>query len=55
MKYLYLLACHVIINQQQRNCEHANVILNHWNIYFKISVVLKANIFGEYGLDDKKL
>ncbi len=41
IKYLYLPACHVIINQHQRNREHANVILN-----FRIRV-LKANIFGE--------
>ncbi len=26
-KYLYLPACHVIINQHQRNREHANVII----------------------------
>ncbi len=25
MKYFYLPACHVIINQHQRNREHANV------------------------------
>ncbi len=25
--YFYLSACHVIINQHQRNCEHANVII----------------------------
>ncbi len=47
MKYFYLPACHVIINQHQRNREHANVILNYLNIYFKISGVLKANIFDE--------
>ncbi len=35
MKYLYLPACYAIIN------------LNYWNIYFKISGVLKANIFVE--------
>ncbi len=29
MKYFYLPACHVIINQHQRNREHANVILSH--------------------------
>ncbi len=37
----YLPPCHVTINQHQRNREHANVILNYWNIYFKISGVLK--------------
>ncbi len=44
--YFYLPAYHVIINQHQRNREQANVI-NYLNIYFKISRVLKANIFGE--------
>ncbi len=47
MKYSYLAACHVIINQHQRNREYANVIIHYLNIYFKISGVLKANIFGE--------
>ncbi len=27
IKYLYLSACHGIIHQHQRNCEHANVII----------------------------
>jgi len=45
----------VIINKHQRNCEHANEVLNYLNIYFKISGVIKANIFGEKGLDDKVL
>ncbi len=27
MKYFYLPACHVIINQHQRDREHANVII----------------------------
>ncbi len=47
IKYLYLPAYHVIINQHQRNREHANVILNYSNIYLKISGVIKANIFGD--------
>ncbi len=46
MKYLYVPACHVIINQPQRNHEHANVILNYINIYLKISGLLKENVFG---------
>ncbi len=29
IKYSYLPACHVIINQHQRNHEHANVIPNY--------------------------
>ncbi len=44
MKYLYLPACHVIINQHQTNREHAD---HYLNVYFKISGILKAHIFGE--------
>ncbi len=44
MKYLYLSACHVIVNQHQIKREYANVILNY--LFFK-SQELKANIFGE--------
>ncbi len=44
MKYLYLSACHVIINQHQINREYANVILNY---LFLKPQGLKANIFGE--------
>ncbi len=54
MKYFICLHANVIINKHKINREHANMILNYWNIYFKISGVLKANTIGEQGLDEKK-
>ncbi len=46
MKYLYIPACHVIINQPQRNHEHANVIIIE--IFIKKSQGYLKQIYLEY-------